>query len=100
MFNSRLTKIDYLRRTLKINDSYELPYNMLYCIVPQKIPDVLRGAEINPYENNFRTLANKKHKSIFIFGADIFPTTHTFETIQYQSRVVCNNLVHLLSLSD
>ena len=84
---------------MTINDSYDIPYNMLYCIMPQHIPQVLKDAEINPYDNNPRTLLNKKYRNIFIFGADIFPTTHSFEAIQYQSRVVCHNLAHLLLLS-
>ena len=44
-------------------------------------------------------MQNKTFRNIFIFGADIYPTTHTFEAIQYQIHTICSNLDHLLSKS-
>ena len=81
--NTNITNIDYLKRRLTLNNKTELPYTIFYCILPQKTPEVLEKAEIDPYSNHPKTLNNKKYKNIFIFGADIFPTTHSFTAVNY-----------------
>ena len=58
------------------------------------------NADIDPYDNHPKALFNKKHKNIFIFGADIFPTTHSFNGINHQAHVIRHNLINFLQKKE
>ena len=76
---------------------FNLPYDYLYIFVKQKTPKLLELSEIDPYHNSAKYLNNLHHKNIYVFGADIFPTTHSFAAINYQAHIICANLLHLIA---
>lgn len=116
--NTKVVKIDYLRRILKVvtKDNHPIienlnlevilegaidgdngtisavPYDYFYAIIKEKAPQILKAAEINPYDNCPYTLWNNHYRNICIFGADIFPTIHSFSAINFQAHIICRNL--------
>ena len=69
-----------------------IPYDYFYTIVKEKTPKILEEAGVDPFSNCPYTLSNSHYKNIFIFGADIFPTIHSFSAVNYQAHIICKNL--------
>jgi hypothetical protein len=98
-----LRRVDYLRRVFYFSwrgREENLGYHTAFCLIPQRVPQLLRDSSIDPYRAHSRLLHNIDHPSIFIFAADLFPTTHSFHAINVQMQLIIKNIVLLLRDED
>lgn len=71
-------------------------FDYLYVTLKQKTPIILAEANINPFENCGKTLSNANYPNVFVLGANLFPTSHSFVATNIQSQVVATNLMKML----
>ena len=82
-----------------IKEKTSLSFDYLYVAMKQKTPSILEQSGIDPFDNCLKTLENKIYNNIFIYGADLFPTTHSFLAINYQAHIIATNLSKILKNS-
>lgn len=88
------TAIDHSKRELKLSNGQTAKYAAYYHYMQLKEPSQLEG--IASQDINSKTLRNNKYSNITVFGHGEPPTTHSFYALNYQLRVVKQNIVNAM----
>ena len=95
-----ITKVDYMRRVLFYDLQFgkeQLPYESVYCLIGDNIPELLTNSGINPMDCHHHLLHNQQFDNIYILGADLLPTTFSFHALAMQTHHIVRNIVERLA---
>lgn len=60
----------------------------------------MEEAGISPYNCNKRLLHNNSYDNIYVLGADLYPTTHSFYSLGMQTHHIAQNIAERLTAEE